>query len=99
MNSIAYVVAALHEPSLCLQAANALRELCDANRTTLAPHIGAFAELHANLTKIPVCSFLFFGLGVVDEQKFRILRKAKFSNRLRVSFRPCLRKKKSLQSR
>jgi len=38
---ISYVVAALPEPSLCLQAANALRDLCDANRVALAPHISA----------------------------------------------------------
>lgn len=54
MNTISYVVAALSEPSLCLPAANALRELCDANRTVLAPHIGAFSQLHAGLTGIPV---------------------------------------------
>ncbi|KAG9308679.1 armadillo-type protein [Chiua virens] len=53
MNVISYVVAALPEPSLCLPAANALRDLCDANRTALAPHMGAFAELHAGLTGIP----------------------------------------------
>jgi hypothetical protein len=56
MNAISYVVAALPEPSLCLQAANALRDLCDANRAELAPHIGAFAELHAGLTGVPVRS-------------------------------------------
>ena len=54
MNSINFVVTALPETSLCLQAANALRDLCDANRTALAPHIGAFAELHAGLTGVPV---------------------------------------------
>lgn len=54
MNAISYVVAALPEPLLCLSAANALRDLCDANRAALAPHIGAFAELHAGLTGIPV---------------------------------------------
>ncbi|KAH7882096.1 armadillo-type protein, partial [Phlebopus sp. FC_14] len=53
MNAISYVVAALPEPALCLPAANALRDLCDANRSALAPHIGAFAELHAGLTGIP----------------------------------------------
>ncbi|KAL4071677.1 armadillo-type protein [Scleroderma yunnanense] len=53
MNVISYVVAALPEPALCLPAANALRDLCDANRVALAPHIGAFAELHAGLTGIP----------------------------------------------
>jgi hypothetical protein len=54
MNAITYVVAALPEPSLWLQAANALRDLCDANRSVLAPHIGAFADLHASLTSVPV---------------------------------------------
>ncbi|KAH9886674.1 ARM repeat-containing protein [Cubamyces lactineus] len=53
MNAITYVVSALPDPTLCLFAANALRDLCDANRTALAPHIGAFGELHAGLTGIP----------------------------------------------
>ncbi|KAH7905355.1 armadillo-type protein [Hygrophoropsis aurantiaca] len=53
MNAVSYVVSALPEPSLCLPAANALRDLCDANRLALAPHIGAFAELHAGLGGIP----------------------------------------------
>ncbi|THH20956.1 hypothetical protein EW146_g521 [Bondarzewia mesenterica] len=53
MSVITYVVAALPEPSLCLSAANALRDLCDANRTALAPHIGAFGELHAGLVGVP----------------------------------------------
>ncbi|CCM04086.1 uncharacterized protein FIBRA_06245 [Fibroporia radiculosa] len=53
MNSVSYVVSALPDPSLCLPAANALRDLCDANREALAPHIGAFAELHATLSGIP----------------------------------------------
>ncbi|KAG6334626.1 hypothetical protein ID866_4467 [Astraeus odoratus] len=53
MNAISYVVAAFSEQPLCLPAANALRDLCDANRAALAPHIGAFAELHASLTGIP----------------------------------------------
>ncbi|KAL1943353.1 hypothetical protein VTO73DRAFT_4428 [Trametes versicolor] len=53
MSAITFVVAALPHPSLCLFAANALRDLCDANRTALAPHIAAFGELHAGLTGIP----------------------------------------------
>ncbi|KAH9912340.1 ARM repeat-containing protein [Epithele typhae] len=53
MNAITYVVSALPDPTLCLFAANALRDLCDANRTALAPHISAFGELHAGLTGIP----------------------------------------------
>jgi hypothetical protein len=54
MNAISYVVASLPESALCLPAANALRDLCDSNRIALAPHIGAFAELHAGLDGIPV---------------------------------------------
>lgn len=53
MNAISYVVAGLSEPAFCLPAANALRDLCDANRRALAPHISAFGELHANLPGIP----------------------------------------------
>ncbi|KAF9782538.1 armadillo-type protein [Thelephora terrestris] len=53
MNSIQYVAEALSEPSLCLSAANALRSLCDANRTALAPHLHAFGTLHASLVNIP----------------------------------------------
>ena len=55
MNAITYVVSALTDPHLCLFAANALRDLCDANRIALAPHVSAFGELHAGLTGIPVC--------------------------------------------
>lgn len=54
MTAISYVVSALSDPSLCLPAANALRNLCDSNRLALAPHISAFGELHASLTGIPV---------------------------------------------
>jgi len=54
MNAISYVVAALPELGLCLPAAVALRDLCDANCTALTPHIGAFAELHAGLIDIAV---------------------------------------------
>ncbi|KDQ56073.1 hypothetical protein JAAARDRAFT_36863 [Jaapia argillacea MUCL 33604] len=53
MNAISYVVSALPEQALCLHAANALRDLCDANRAALAPHVGAFGELHAGLNGIP----------------------------------------------
>ncbi|TFK99936.1 ARM repeat-containing protein [Pterulicium gracile] len=53
MNAIGLVVNALSEPVLCLSAANALQELCDANRTALAPHIGAFGTLHSGLATIP----------------------------------------------
>lgn len=54
MSAVSYVVAALTDPSLCLQAASALGNLCDANRRALAPQIAAFAELHAGLERIPV---------------------------------------------
>jgi len=54
MNAISYVVAALPRPALCLPAANALRDPCAAKHAALAPHIGAFAELHARLNDIPV---------------------------------------------
>jgi len=54
MNDISYVVAALPELALYLPAANALRDLCDANCAALTPHIGAFAELHAGFNDIPV---------------------------------------------
>ncbi|KAF8962197.1 armadillo-type protein [Flammula alnicola] len=50
---LSYVVSALPDPSLSLSAATALRNLCEANRKDLAPHIGAFGELHAGLNNIP----------------------------------------------
>ncbi|KAH8077079.1 ARM repeat-containing protein [Cristinia sonorae] len=53
MNAITYVVSALPDQSLCLHAANALRDLCDHNRVALAPHISAFGQLHANIANIP----------------------------------------------
>ncbi|GJE98643.1 hypothetical protein PsYK624_148780 [Phanerochaete sordida] len=53
MSAISYTVSALSEPSLCLPAANTLRDLCDSNRAALAPHISAFGELLANLPAIP----------------------------------------------
>lgn len=49
---LSYVAPALSEVSLCLPAANALRDLCDANRIALAPHITAFGELHAGLSSV-----------------------------------------------
>lgn len=49
---LGYVVPALSDASLCLPAANALRDLCDANRSALAPHITAFGELHAGLSRV-----------------------------------------------
>ncbi|KAK0237224.1 armadillo-type protein [Armillaria nabsnona] len=53
LSAVGYVVAALPEPTLSVQAALALRNLCDANRKLLAPQIGAFAELHAGLARVP----------------------------------------------
>ncbi|KAI9431177.1 ARM repeat-containing protein [Lactarius indigo] len=49
---LSYVALALSEVNLCLPAANALRDLCDANRAALAPHITAFGELHAGLSSV-----------------------------------------------
>lgn len=66
MNAISYVVSALPEPSLCLPAANALRDLCDANRAALSPHIGAFAELHAGLVGVPVSGVLAVRLHLLS---------------------------------
>lgn len=54
MTVLSYVVSALPDPSLSLSAATALRNLCEANRKDLAVHIGAFGELHAGLSSIPV---------------------------------------------
>jgi hypothetical protein len=54
MSAISYIVAALTDAALCLPAANSLRDICDANRAALAPHISAFGELHAGLANIPV---------------------------------------------
>ncbi|KDR78193.1 hypothetical protein GALMADRAFT_65460 [Galerina marginata CBS 339.88] len=50
---LSYVVSALPDPSLSLSAATALRNLCEANRKDLAPHIAKFGELHAGLNSIP----------------------------------------------
>lgn len=58
LSALSYIVPALEDPSLCLHAANALRNLCDANRKALAPHISAFGELHARIDNIPVNMFL-----------------------------------------
>ncbi|THH07205.1 hypothetical protein EW145_g3549 [Phellinidium pouzarii] len=53
LGALDYVAVALDEPILCLQAANALRQLCDANRAMLAKHISEFGRLHAHLPSIP----------------------------------------------
>ncbi len=52
--ALSYVVNALPNQSLSLQAGIALRNLCDANRKALAPQIAAFGELHNSLGSIPV---------------------------------------------
>jgi len=57
---LSYVVSALPDSSLCLTAATALRNLCEANRRALAVHIGAFGELHSGLNAIPVNFPLLF---------------------------------------
>ncbi|KAJ3573233.1 hypothetical protein NP233_g2568 [Leucocoprinus birnbaumii] len=51
--ALSYVANALPNQGLCLQAGVALRNLCDANRKALAPHIAAFGELHNGLGSIP----------------------------------------------
>ncbi|KAJ7604267.1 armadillo-type protein [Roridomyces roridus] len=53
--ALRYVLGALTdaEPGVCLQAALALRSLCDANRRALAAQIGAFAEVHAGIGGVP----------------------------------------------
>ncbi|KAF8632069.1 hypothetical protein AX15_002067 [Amanita polypyramis BW_CC] len=53
LSALNYIVSALEDPGLCLHAANSLRNLCDANRKALAPHISAFGELHARIDNIP----------------------------------------------
>lgn len=53
LNVLNYVVTALTDPALCLQAAVALRNLCDTNRKALAPHVSAFGQLHNGLEGIP----------------------------------------------
>ncbi|KAF8511488.1 ARM repeat-containing protein [Hysterangium stoloniferum] len=53
MDVVGLVVAALHVPSLCFPAANSLKEMCDANRIALAPHMAAFGDLHSGIAAIP----------------------------------------------
>ena len=54
LGAVDHVATALGEPWLCLQAADALQKLCDANRNALASHVAAFGQLHANVPNIPV---------------------------------------------
>ena len=54
LGALSYVADALDELVLCLPAANALRDLCDANRLKLADHIAEFGQLHARLASLPV---------------------------------------------
>lgn len=58
LGALSFVAEALDESALCLPAANALRELCDANRTKLADHIAEFGQLHARLPSMPVSLLL-----------------------------------------
>ncbi|KAF8637543.1 hypothetical protein AX17_002750 [Amanita inopinata Kibby_2008] len=53
LSALSYILSSLDDSSLCFHAANALRNLCDANRKALAPHISSFGELHAGLERIP----------------------------------------------
>ena len=97
MNAISYVVSALPEAALCLPAANSLRDICDANRAALAPHISAFGELHAGLANIPVSGvFLRAFWCAVLIWISRIQRRAKYYSQSRVSFRRCHRRRKFL---
>ena len=57
---LTYVVSALTDPSLCLSAAVALHNLCEADRKYLATHIDAFGELHAGLDRILVHPLIWF---------------------------------------
>lgn len=85
--ALSYVVNALPNQSLCLQAGIALRNLCDANRKALAPQIAAFGELHNSLGSIPVC-LLFSSCGNIDfKLHARIPKKARCSNPLPASFK------------
>lgn len=54
LNALTFVVTGLHDLVLCLPAAGALRQLCDANRTKLAPHIASFGDILTSSAKIPV---------------------------------------------
>jgi hypothetical protein len=49
LRAVNYTVTALAEPSLSLQASITLKDLCDANRAILAPHLNSFADLHRNV--------------------------------------------------
>lgn len=66
LSAVGYTVAALPEPTLSVQAALALRDLCDANRKLLAPQINAFAELHAGLARVPVSEGVIIQHRITD---------------------------------
>ncbi|KAF9513538.1 hypothetical protein BS47DRAFT_1393254 [Hydnum rufescens UP504] len=53
LRCISFVVVAVRDPTISFIAASALKQLCDANRTQLAPHIASFAELYASSVSIP----------------------------------------------
>jgi hypothetical protein len=61
---ITYVVSALSPstPILHHPAANALRDLCDANRAKLTPHISDFGQLYANIG------------GISDSEKAKVVQ-------------------------
>lgn len=54
LGALTFVVAGLPDKVLCLSAAGALKQLCDANRANLAPHIASFGEILSSSTAIPV---------------------------------------------
>jgi len=49
LRAVNYTVTALAEPTLSLQASITLKEICDANRVILAPHLNSFSDLHRNV--------------------------------------------------
>ncbi|KIJ41891.1 hypothetical protein M422DRAFT_68108 [Sphaerobolus stellatus SS14] len=53
MDVITYVASGLNEGPLAFRAATAFKDLCDANRTTLAQHIAMFGNLYADMGRIP----------------------------------------------
>ncbi|KAF8305820.1 hypothetical protein DL93DRAFT_2065964, partial [Clavulina sp. PMI_390] len=53
LSGVTFVVAGLRDPQLAIFAAGALEQLCDANRTQLAPHIASFGEVLAETRVIP----------------------------------------------
>lgn len=54
MDAISYVATGLNDDALALRAANAFKDLCDANRLTLARDITVFGHLYVGLGSVPV---------------------------------------------